>query len=142
MTAFKSLTRVHSWILKEKQQKLAGIEELVDKLKGDQARLETELESERHAASASIEGTVAFPAFIAASLERRRRLRQTIAELEESVEAAREEVRAAFEEKKKYERMRELDEAQKREEQARRDRAALDELGTVKYQRDQAISEE
>lgn len=142
MTAFNSLTRVHTWILNEKQQRLAGIQELVDKMKSDLARLEAELESENQAAGASIEGTIAFPAFIAANLERRRRLRQTIAELEESVEAARDEVRAAFEEMKKYERMRDLEDQQKRDERARRDQAALDEMGTTRYQRDRALGEE
>ena len=142
MTAFKSLTRVHTWVLDEKRQRLAGIEELVDKMKGDLANLEAELESENRAASASIEGTVAFPAFIAANLERRRRLRQTIAELEESVEAAREEVRGAFAEMKKYERMRDLEDQQKHDERAKRDQAALDEVGTARYQRDHALGEE
>ena len=142
MTAFNNLTRIHTWILNEKRQRLAGIEELVDKMKGDLAQLEAELESENQAASASMEGTVAFPAFIAANLERRRRLRQTIAELEDSVEAAREEVRAAFEEMKKYERMRDQEEQQKQDERARRDQAALDEMGTARYQRGRALGEE
>lgn len=142
MTAFKNLTRVHTWVLNEKQQKLAGIEELVDKMKGDLKRLEQELDSENRAASESIEGTIAFPAFIAASLERRRRLRQTIGELEESVEAARDEVRAAFEEVKKYERASEIEEQQKNEERARREQAEMDEQGTVKFRRDRALNKD
>ena len=75
MTAFKSLARVHTWVLHEKQQKLAGLEELIDKMRGDLGRLDEDLRSEERAAMGSIEGTVAFPAFIAATLERRRRLR-------------------------------------------------------------------
>ena len=142
MTAFNSLTRVHTWVLNEKRQRLAGIEELVDKMKADLASLEAELESENRAAGESIEGTVAFPAFVAANLERRRRLRQTIAELDESVEAAREEVRAAFEEMKKYERMRDLEAQQSEEERTRRDQAALEEMSTARYQRDRALGED
>ena len=141
MTAFKSLTRVHGWILNEKRLKLAGIEELVDKMKNDLRRLEQELESESEAANASIEGTVAFPAFISAALERRRRLRQTIGELEDSVLAAREEVHAAFEEMKKFEHARDLEEQQMRDEHARREQVGLDDLGTAIHRRGQTTGE-
>lgn len=142
MTAFKNLTRVHSWILNEKQQKLAGIVELVDKMKADLKRLEAEIDSENRAAADSIEGTVAFPAFVAAALERRRRLRQTIAELEQSIDTVREEVRAAFEEMKKYERAAELEERQKSDERARREQVEQDETSTIKFQREQAVSQD
>lgn len=142
MTAFKSLTRVHTWILTEKRQRLAGIEELVAKMRDDLRRLEEDLNSENRAAGASSEGTVAFPAFVAAALERRRRLRQTIAELEEAVEAARAEVHAAFEEMKKYEHARDLEAQQARDERARREQVELDELGTALYRRGKTAAEE
>ncbi len=142
MTAFKSLTRVHNWILNEKRQKLAGIDELIEKMKIDLQHLEDEIESENKAATASIEGTIAFPAFVAASLERRRRQRQTIAELEKSAEAAREEVHAAFQDVKKYQHAEELEARQKRDERSRREQIELDELGTVIFRRGQAAGED
>ena len=142
MTAFKSLTRVHSWVLNEKRQKLAGIDELVKKMKNDLQDLEKELEMENKTANTSIEGTVAFPAFIAAALERRRRLRHTIGELEDSVQAAREEVHAAFEEMKKYEHASDLEARKQQEESTRRERINLDDLGTDIYRRGQASNDE
>ena len=142
MTAFKSLTRVHTWALNEKRQKLAGIEELVTKMKNDLQELEKELVTENQAANASIEGTVAFPAFVAAALERRRRLRHTISELEESVQAAREEVHTAFEEMKKYEHAGNLEEQQMQDEHARREQINLDDLGTTIHRRGQAAGDE
>lgn len=142
MTAFKSLTRLHTWILTEKRQRLAGIEELVSKMRNDLQELENELVSENRAANASIEGTVAFPAFVAAALERRRRLRQTIAELEEATQAARDEVHAAFAEMKKYEHVRDEEERQNREERARREQVELDELGTGFYRRGHVMGED
>ena len=142
MTAFKSLARVHSWVLNEKQQKLAGLGELIDKMKDDLRRLEDDLRSEERAAMGSTEGSVAFPAFIAATLERRRRLRQTIAELEEAAEDAREEVRAAFEEMKKFEHAHEARERADQEQRARREQATLDQLGTGLYQRGRTAAEE
>ncbi len=140
MTAFKSLTRVHSWALNEKRQKLAGIEDLVNKMKNDLQELEKDVETESSIANSSIEGTVAFPAFIAAALERRRRLRHTIGELEASVEAAREEVRAAFEEMKKYEHVSDLKAREEQEEAMRREQIDLDDLGAEIYRRGQAAS--
>jgi flagellar protein FliJ len=142
MTAFKSLTRVHSWALNEKRQKLAGIDELVRKMKKDLQDLENELEAENKSANASIEGTIAFPAFVAAALERRRRLRHTIGELEVSVQAAREEVHAAFEEMKKYEHAGDLEARKQQEESTRREQISLDDLGTDIYRRGQASGDE
>lgn len=142
MTAFKSLARVHTWVLNEKRQKLAGIEELIDKMRDDLRGLEDDLRSEERAAMGSIEGSVAFPAFIAATLERRRRLRQTIAELDEAAEAAREEVHAAFEEMKKFEHAHEARERAEHEERARREQAALDQLGAGIHQRGCTAGEE
>jgi len=142
VTAFKSLTRVHSWALSEKRQKLAGIEELVNKMKNDLQTLEKDLETESDAAGASIEGTVAFPAFIAAALERRRRLRHTIGELEQAVQATREEVHAAYEEMKKYEHAGNLEAEKLQQESARREQINLDDLGTEIYRRGRASGDE
>ncbi len=135
MTALGSLVRVHSWALNEKRQKLADLEALADKMRRDLVELEAELESEQRSAAASIEGTVAFPAFVAAALERRKRLRESIANLEVATEAARAEVREAFEEVKKYELARDNHEQRERERLAKREQAALDELGVSMYAR-------
>ncbi len=102
MTALGSLVRVHSWVLDEKCQKLAGLEELAGKMHEDLENLEAELNSEQRAATGSIEGTIAFPAFVAAALERRKKLRESIANLGLAIDAARAEVREAFQEVKKY----------------------------------------
>src|SRR3990170_6118660 len=101
MSALNSLVRVHSWALEEKQQKLAELERLADKLRADLAALETELAQEQTAASRSIEGSIAFPAFVAAALERRKRLRESIVNVERACQTAREEVNQAFQEVKR-----------------------------------------
>lgn len=129
MRPLSSLIRVHKWALDEKRQKLAGLEELVRKMRGDLEEIDRDLEREKAAATQSMAGTMAFPAFMAAAMERRRRLRQTIAELEQAVEGARDEVQAAFQEVKTYELALERHQHQ---EQARLDRGeqmALDEVG-------------
>lgn len=135
MNPLTSLIRVHKWALDEKRQKLAGLEELVRKMRADLEEIERDLEREKEAATQSMAGTMAFPAFMAAAMERRRRLRQTIAELDNAIEDARDDVQAAFQEVKSYELALER---QEREEQARLDRGeqmALDEVGAATHRR-------
>ena len=135
MSALGSLVRVHTWALNEKRQTLVGLEELSDKLHGDLVALEAELQREQSAATDSIEGTIAFPAFVAAALERRKRLRVSIANLDLGIEAAREEVREAYQEVKKYELARDNDERREQDKLALNERKALDELGATLHQR-------
>ncbi len=139
MTALGSLVRVHSWALNEKRQKLTGLEELVDKMHQDLERLEAELNSEQRAAVGSMEGTIAFPAFVAAALERRKKLRDSIANLGLAIDAARAEVREAFQEVKKYELAQDNYERREREKIARREQRELDELGADIHQRKTAF---
>ncbi len=138
MTALGSLVRVHSWALNEKRQKLAGLEELADKMHQDLEQLEAELNNEQRAAAGSMEGTIAFPAFVAAALERRKKLRESIADLGLAIDAARAEVREAFQEVKKYELAQDSDERREREKVARRERRELDELGANMHRRKKA----
>lgn len=142
MSAFNSLVRVHGWALNEKRQKLAALEQLVAKMKDDLRQVQEELEREQRLAGTSMEGTVAFPAFIAATLERRRRLRQSIAELEHGLEVAREEVHAAFQELKKYELARDNHERREKARRARGEQAVLDEVGGRQHRRGRLGAEE
>ena len=138
MTAMGSLVRVHSWALNEKRQKLAGLQELADKMHQDLEHLEAELNDEQRAAAGSMEGTIAFPAFVAAALERRKKLRESIADLGLAIDAARAEVREAFQEVKKYELARDNHERRERAKVARREQRELDELGANMHQRKKA----
>ncbi len=135
MSALNSLVRVHSWALDEKRQKLAELDRLADKLRDDLVALEQEMAQEQTAASGSIEGSIAFPAFVAAALERRKRLRQSIANIELACEAAREEVNQAFQEMKKFELARDNQTARDQDESARREQTAMDEMGVDMHRR-------
>ncbi len=135
MSTLGSLVRVHTWALDEKRQTLAGMERLAEKLENDLRDLEAELLRERSAATGSVEGTIAFPAFVAAALERRKKLLVSIANLELAIEAAREEVRESYREVKKYELARDNDERRERYRLALRERNTLDELGMTLHRR-------
>ena len=135
MSTLGSLVRVHTWALDEKRQTLAGMERLAEKLENDLRDLEAELLRERSAATGSVEGTIAFPAFVAAALERRKKLLVSIANLELAIEAAREEVRESYREVKKYELARDNEERRERDRLALRERNTLDELGMTLHRR-------
>ncbi len=135
MPALHSLARVYMWALNEKRQRLAGLEELGGKMQRDLATLEQQIEDEQHVAAGSMEGTIAFPAFVEAALERRKRLSKSIANLERAIEAARDEVHEAFQESKKFELARDHNDRRARDRSARRDQAELDELGVTMYAR-------
>lgn len=135
MSALNSLVRLHTWGLNEKRQKLAELEGYADRLRDELGALEREMETERHAAGASLEGTAAFPAFVAAALERRRRLRESVANMEHALEAAREEVNAAYRELKKYQLAYDNHLLREAEETARREQGELDEIGVDLHRR-------
>ncbi len=141
MTALDSIVRVHRWVLDEKQRKLADLRTLVEKLKLDLESLDAELEAEREVSEISDEAGAAFPAYAAAALSRRRRLCETIANLEQESEAAREEVTEAFSELKKYEIASDNREARESEKRKRSERINLDELGVSIYRRSRVAGE-
>lgn len=140
MSGLSNLVRVHQWILEEKRQQLAELVHILDGFKDDLEVLEHNLACERHEAARTLDGALAYQTVIAGMLERRRKLRNTIANLERDVEAARDEVGAALQELKKYER---AHEAQLRHEddQRRREQGALDELGLRRSRRGRAIGD-
>lgn len=135
MSALNSLVRVHSWALDEKRQKLAELDLMANKLRADLHTLEQELEQERTAAAGSMEGSIAFPAFVAAALERRKRLRESIANIELACEAAREEVNLAYQEVKKFELARDNQLAEEQDEAVRREQKIMDEMGVDMHRR-------
>ena len=135
MSALNSLVRVHSWALDEKRQKLAELDLMATKLRADLHTLEQELEQERTAAAGSMEGSIAFPAFVAAALERRKRLRESIANIELACEAAREEVNLAYQEVKKFELARDNQLAEEQDEAVRREQKIMDEMGVDMHRR-------
>ena len=141
MTALDSMVRVHGWMLEEKQRKLADLQALLRKLADDLASLDQELDAEREAAGKSDEAGAAYPAFVAAALDRRKKLCKTIANLEKESEAARAEVTEAFGELKKYEIASDNRQVQESDKRKRSERINLDELGVSIYRRSRVVGE-
>lgn len=139
MSALTSMIRVHRWVLDEKRQRLSEIQRFADRMQDDLRRLEEHMEAEKEAARTSFEGNVAYATFYSAALERRRKLQRTIENLDGQVEAARDDVRDAFEELKKYEQAHIRIERQDQDRQRRFEQLSLDEVGTNIYRQSRAL---
>ncbi len=135
MTALNSLVRVHQWELDEKRQKLADMERLLEKLEKDLLTISQAYEAEKLIAASSPEAATAFANYADAVKQRRQRIRDSMQILGASIETAREEVRASFQELKKYETAESNEQRREKAKRAKREQQALDEVGLNLYRR-------
>jgi flagellar export protein FliJ len=135
VTALDQLVRLHRWTLDEKRQKLAELERFRTKLLANIETLEADLAREQAAAERSPVSSVSLPAYIKATVERRRKIEGSIAELEKSIAAAREEITLAFQEFKKYETAHGNHQRREAMKRARREQASADEMSLEIHRR-------
>lgn len=138
MTALDQLVRVHRWNLDEKRQKLAELERLRERLMGNIDVLEAELRHEQEVASRSAVTSIALPAFIRATQDRRRKIEESITGVDRSIAAARDEIMDAFQEFKKYETAHGNHQRREAQKQSKREQTAADEIGLQQHQRQAA----
>jgi flagellar protein FliJ len=141
MSGLENLVRVHQWILDEKRQRLAGLQQLLERMEGDLEILEENLAAEREAASRTLDGALAYQTIIPAALDRREKLRHSIANLQQEIETARDDVGDAFQELKKYQSAQGIHQRQEGELRRRRDNLTLDEMGIGLYRRNRAAGD-
>jgi flagellar export protein FliJ len=135
MTPFDSLVRISRWHLDEKRQKLAELERLADRLRGDLRRLDEGIAAEQKLAEKDDMALRAYPAYLEAELNRRQRLEKSIADVEQEIEAAREEVNDAFRELKKYELAQSNEQERLRNRRQRVEQQRSDEVGAQLHRR-------
>lgn len=130
------LIRLREWTVDEKRRKLADLLELLSDLEDQGRRLEQELVEEQTIAGASPEEAgILYGNYARAVIERRQRIADSLASLEQEIARAREEVREAYRELKKFEVAQEARDRRQAEEEERRDRVFLDELGLQGHRR-------
>jgi flagellar export protein FliJ len=134
------LVRLHRWTLDEKRQKLAELERFRAKLLGNIQVLDADLLREQAAAELSQTASLSLPGFIQATADRRRKIEDSIAEVDRSIEAAREEISLAFQEFKKYETAHGNHQRREAQKQSRREQTASDELGIDLHRRQNSRS--
>lgn len=142
MTPFDSLLRISRWHLDEKRQKLAELERLAERLREDLQRLDDGIAAEGKLAEADNDARRAYPTFLKAEMGRRRRLEQSIADVEQEIDAARDEVNEAFRDLKKYELAKDNEAARLRQRRQKAEQNQADELGAQMHRRGDAQSKE
>lgn len=127
MRPFDTLIRLAEQTLDEKRKGLSQLEAALARAHAARAALDAELAAEKKAAAASIEGGRTYGAYAQRMILRRKRADQAIADAEAQVEAAREDVRTAFAELKRFQITHDARLAKLAAEQARKDQAVMDE---------------
>ncbi|MGD1878630.1 MAG: hypothetical protein ACFB13_14170 [Kiloniellaceae bacterium] len=138
MTALDQLVRLHRWTLDEKRQKLAELERFRAKMIMNIESLEADLAREQAASERSDMTRISLPAFIKVTIDRRRKIEESIVEIDRSIAAAREEITHAFQEFKKYETAHGNHQRREAQKQSRREQNAADELGIDLHRRQAA----
>lgn len=127
MRPFDTLIRLSEQALDEKRKGLAQLETALARAKQARAALDVELTAEKKAAAASVDAARTYGAYARQMIHRRQLADRLVAEVEAQVEVAREDVRAAFAELKRYQITHDARLAKLAAEQARKEQAVLDE---------------
>lgn len=128
------LIRLHEWNVDQKRRKLGELLNLLADLEEQAIGLEKEVKSEQRVASASpsVAGLL-YGNYAMGVIERRRRIAESIAKTEETVAAAREDMREAFMILKKFQTAQENRDRLEAEELNRKEQAVLDEIGARRH---------
>lgn len=124
-----TLIRLAKLQLDEKRKQLAVLLAKEDEMKAMRAVVLQRLEAESKNSQNALEGGRSHGAFVKASFKKRDEIDAAIVELNKFIQSAREEVRQAFEEMKRYEIAQDQREQKARKEAQRRDTKQLDEVG-------------
>lgn len=135
MKGLSNLIRLHRWRLDERRRNLVELERLAAELRDQRRRLEADLEAEKGVAGASVEAGMTYGGYVRTALARRDKLVRSIAEVENRIRRASEEVLEAFQEVKRYEVAHSHRMRRARARDARLERLALDELGAEAFRR-------
>ena len=127
MSAITKLIRFHRFLLDERRRGLKKLEENLSEIDGEIFNLRTQIDHEKKFSSKNYEGGRDLSNFIAATLERIKEKGHDRNLALGKVEAAREEVREAFAEVKKYEITEDIRRKKELAENERRERTELDE---------------
>ena len=135
MSAIDSLVRLHRWQLDEHRRQLADLDLLAQKLRAEKLRLAEEEASEQNAAGASLEAATAYGGFARHLIERREKIEQSIAAVEQQIATAREALAETYQEVKRYEIALANRVTQRRKRSERQQQRTLDEVGIDAYRR-------
>lgn len=122
----ESLIRLHRFQVDEKRRKVAELETMLAEFRNRERELEVQVEAEQKKAGISDVAHYAYPMFAKSVIRRRENILTSITEILQQLEAAKDELAAAFQELKKYEIMQESNKRRVRKELAHLEQVQLD----------------
>ncbi|MEE8303570.1 MAG: flagellar FliJ family protein [Candidatus Tectomicrobia bacterium] len=135
MKNLDNIIRLHQWRLDEKRQKVAELERLATRFREEIEQLEKGLKLEQEVAARSAEAVTGYGNYAFTVVARRDKLEQSLAELENEMVQAVEDVAAAFREFKKFDLIRARDREKAELKKKRAQQRAMDEAGLNLYRR-------
>jgi len=138
MSALPTLIRVAKWTMEEKRRTLAGLESLMANLRANRQQLEQELEREQRSARHDDEALVFYGNYARAVIIRRETLERSMAELQEKIDVAHQEVTEAFQAVRRYEIVWERHQEREAAEERRKDQHTIDEMAAEMVRRRKA----
>lgn len=133
-----TLVRLHNWRVDEQRRELAAKLRVLEEQEAMLRTLEDELERERALAKSSPEVALFFGTYAEGVGLRREEINVSLNAAEAEADKAREAVRLAFHDLKKYEQAEESRQHAEDVERERRDRIDLDEIGLETHRRKKA----
>ncbi len=139
MSALNTLIRMHRWQLEEKRRFLAGLEAMLSDFTSKVNNLERQLRREQVFAAGAHEASYSYASFAEETIRRRENLKKSIAELDDQIFEAHDEVATAFQSVKRFEIVLEKKLQREREEAARVEQANENEVALEMYRRNRAL---
>ncbi len=124
----ETLIRLHRFQVDEKRRKLAELELMAQEFRARERELEAQVLAEQKKAGISDVAHFAYPMFAKSVIRRRQNILASIEDIERQLDAAKEELAAAFRELKKYELLEDSRKRKHRKEVMRVEQAELDEV--------------
>ena len=103
MKGLPGLIQLNQWKVDEQRRKVTELEILSERLADQVAQLQADIEREGRSSGDSFEDSQAYSAFLAAAMTQRETLRGSIADLQEQISAAKDDLADAYRELKSYE---------------------------------------
>jgi flagellar export protein FliJ len=130
-----ALIRLHDWQVDEKRRALAEKLRIAEELEARQRALEAEAAAEARVAAGAPEAALFYGRYVEGVRKRRAALDHAMAAVEAEIAKAREEVREAFLQLKKFETAAERRARREAEERDHREQGVLDEVALNTYRR-------
>lgn len=135
MRSKESLIRLHRFQVDEKRRHVTEIETMIADFSRKKAELEQQITAEQQRSGISDVTHFAYPTFAKAARERCENLVKSIAELQEQLSAAKDELSEAYAELKKFELLQEKENVRVNTEMTARDQAEMDDIGLAMHRR-------